>query len=32
MIIHNKEKAKIHANEPKGTTIKGSNIYIVERS
>lgn len=29
MVIHTKEKAKIHAHEPKGAKIKGSNIYIV---
>ena len=27
MVIHTKEKAKIHAHEPKGAKIKGSNIY-----
>ena len=31
MVIHTKEKAKIHAHEPKGVKIKGSNIYTVER-
>ena len=31
MVIHTKQKAKIHAHEPKGAKIKGSNIYIVER-
>ena len=31
MIIHTKEKAKIHAHEPKEAKIKGSNIYTVER-
>ena len=31
MVIHTKEKAKIHSNEPKGARIKGSNIYTVER-
>ena len=31
MVIHTKEKAKIHAHEPKGAKIKGSNIYTVER-
>ena len=31
MIIHTKEKAKIHAHEPKGAKIKGSNIYTVDR-
>ena len=31
MVIHTKEKAKIHAHEPNGAKIKGSNIYTVER-
>ena len=31
MVIHTKEKAKIHAHEPKGSKIKGSNIYTIER-
>ena len=31
MIIHTKEKAKIHAHEPKGAKMKGSNVYTVER-
>ncbi len=31
MVIHTKEKARIHAHEPKGAKIKGSNIYTVER-
>lgn len=31
MVIHTKEKAKIHAHEPKGAKIEGSNIYTVER-
>ena len=31
MVIHTKEKAKIHSHEPKGARIKGSNIYTVER-
>ena len=31
MIIHTKEKAKIHAHDPKGAKIKGSNIYTVEK-
>ena len=31
MVIHTKEKAKIHAHEPKGAKIKGSYIYTVER-
>ncbi len=30
MVIHTKEKAKIHAHESKGAKIKGSNIYTVE--
>ena len=31
MVIHTKEKDKIHAHEPKGAKIKDSNIYTVER-
>lgn len=31
MVIHTKEKAKIHSHEPKGARIKGSNIYSAER-
>ncbi len=31
MVIHTKEKAKIHSHEPKKAKIKGSNIYTVER-
>ena len=31
MVVHTKEKAKIHAHEPKGAKIKGSNIYTLER-
>ena len=31
MVIHTKEKAKIHFHEPKGARIKGRNIYTVER-
>ena len=31
IVFHTKEKAKIHAHEPKGAKIKGSNIYTVER-
>ena len=31
MVIHTKEKAKIHTHEPKGAKIKSSNIYTVER-
>ena len=29
MVIHTKEKVKIHAHEPKGAKLKGSNIYTV---
>ena len=29
MVIHTKEKAKIHSHEPKGARIKGSNIYVL---
>ena len=32
MVIHTKEKAKIHNHVPKGATIKGSNVYTVDRS
>lgn len=32
MVIHTKEKAKIHSHEPHTATIKGSNIYTVDRS
>lgn len=31
MVIHTKQKAKIHRHEPKKATIKGSNIYTVDR-
>lgn len=31
MVIHTKEKAKIHTHEQKGAKIKSSNIYTVER-
>ena len=31
MVIHTKEKAKIHSHEPKKAKIKGSNIYTVQR-
>lgn len=31
MVIHTKEKAKIHSHEPKEAKIKGSNIYTVDR-
>lgn len=30
MVIHTKEKAKIHSHEPKEAKIKGSNIYTVD--
>lgn len=32
LVIHTKEKTKIHSHEPKGASIKGSNIYTVDRS
>lgn len=32
MVIHTKQKTKIHAHEPKNATIKASNIYTVNRS
>lgn len=32
MVIHTKQKTKIHSYEPKNTAIKGSNIYTVNRS
>ena len=31
MVIHTKQKAKIHTHEPKQASIKGSNIYTVNR-
>lgn len=31
MVIHTKQKAKIHTHEPKKASIKGSNIYTVDR-
>ena len=31
MVIHTKQKAKIHAHEPKQASIKGSSIYTVDR-
>lgn len=31
MVIHTKEKAKIHSHEPKKAKIRGSNIYTVQR-
>jgi hypothetical protein len=32
MVIRTKEKAKIHSHEPKRASIKGSNIYTVDRT
>lgn len=32
MVIHTKQKAKIHTHEPKKASIKGSNIYTVDRN
>ncbi len=32
MVIHTKQKTKIHSHEPKNATIKASNIYTVNRS
>ena len=31
MVIHTKQKAKIHTHEPKQASIKGGNIYTVDR-
>ena len=31
MVIHIKQKAKIYTHEPKQASIKGSNIYTVDR-
>ena len=31
MIIHTKQKAKLHTHESKQASIKGSNIYTVDR-
>ena len=31
MVIHTKQKAKLHTHEPKQTAIKGSNVYTVDR-
>ena len=31
MVIHTKEKAKIHTHEPRQAAIKGSNVYTVNR-
>lgn len=32
MVIHTKQKTKIHSHEPKSAAIKGNNIYTVNRS
>ncbi|NMC60795.1 MAG: hydrolase [Candidatus Methanofastidiosa archaeon] len=32
MVIHTKQKTKIHSYEPKNASIKGSNVYTVNRS
>lgn len=32
LVIHTKQKAKIHSHEPKNVAIKGSNIYTVNRN
>lgn len=32
MVIHTKQKAKIYTHEPKQASIKGSNIYTVDRN
>ncbi len=31
MVIHTKQKAKLHTHEPKQAAIKGSNVYTVDR-
>lgn len=31
MVIHTKEKAKLHMHEPKNSSIKGANVYTSER-
>lgn len=31
MVIHTKQKAKLHTHEPKQAAIKGSNVYSVDR-
>ena len=31
MVIHTKQKAEIHTHESKKASIKGNNIYMVER-
>ena len=32
MVIHTKERTKLHTHEPKQASIKGSNIYTVDRN
>ena len=32
MVIHTKEKTKLHTHEPKQASIKGSNICTVDRN
>ena len=32
MVIHTKQKAKLHTHEPKKASIKAANIYTVDRS
>ncbi len=32
MVIHTKQKAKLHSHEPKTSAIKGANVYTVNRS
>ena len=32
MVIHTKQKAKIHSHETKTSAIKGANVYTVNRS
>lgn len=32
MVLHTKEKAKIHSHEPKQASIKGSNVYTADRA
>lgn len=32
MVIHTKQKTKIHSHDPKNAAIKGSNVYTVNRS
>lgn len=31
MVIHTKQEAKLHKHEPKQVSIKGSNIYTVDK-